>query len=38
MIVMRDSKDPSGDTLRYTTEEFRLLVRAIKVGEYDFGR
>ena len=38
MIFMRDSKDPSGHTLRYTTEEFRYLVRAIKAGEYDFGR
>lgn len=38
MIVMRDSKDPSGHTLRYTTEEFRFLVRAIKAGEYDFRR
>lgn len=38
MIVMRDSKDPSGHTLRYSTEEFRYLVRAIKAGEYDFGR
>jgi len=38
MIVMRDSKDPSGRTLRYSTEEFRFLVQAIKAGEYDFGR
>jgi hypothetical protein len=38
MILMRDSKDPSGRTLRYTTEEFRFLIRAIKAGEYDFAR
>jgi len=38
MIVMRDSKDPGGHTLSYTTGEFRYLVRAIKAGEYDFGR
>jgi hypothetical protein len=38
MIVMRDSKDPSGHVLRYTTEEFRFLVRNIKAGEYDFRR
>ena len=35
MIAMRDS---GGQTLRYTTEEFRFLVRAIKAGEYDFRR
>ena len=35
MVVMRDSKD---HVLRYTTEEFRFLVRAIKAGQYDFGR
>ncbi len=34
-VAMRDS---GGHTLRYTTEEFRFLVRAIKAGEYDFGR
>ena len=38
MIAMRDSKDPRGHLLHYTTEEFRFLVRAIKAGEYDFGR
>jgi uncharacterized protein DUF397 len=38
MIVMRDSKDPSGHVLRYTAEEFRSLIRAIKAGEYDFAR
>jgi hypothetical protein len=35
MILMRDS---GGHTLRYTTEEFRFLVRAIKADEYDFRR
>lgn len=35
MIAMRDS---GGQTLHYTTEEFRFLVRAIKAGEYDFER
>jgi len=38
MIVMRDSKDPNGHMLRYTTEEFRFLVRKIKAGDYDFKR
>jgi uncharacterized protein DUF397 len=38
MIVMRDSKDPGGQVLRYTTEEFRFLVRGIKAGGYDFSR
>jgi hypothetical protein len=38
MIVMRDSKDPGGHMVRYTTEEFRFLVRSIKAGGYDFGR
>ncbi len=35
MIAMRDS---GGQILRYTTEEFGFLVRAIKAGEYDFRR
>ena len=35
MIAMRDS---GGQTLHYTTEEFRFLVRSIKAGEYYFGR
>jgi len=38
MVVMRDSKDPHGPTLRYTTEEWRSFVRAIKAGKFDPGR
>jgi uncharacterized protein DUF397 len=38
MIVMRDSKDPDGHMLSYTTEEFRFLVRSIKAGDNDFSR
>ena len=34
-VAMRDS---GGHILLHTTEEFRFLVRAIKVGEYDLAR
>ena len=35
MIAMRDSKDPRGHMLHYTTEEFRFFIRSIKAGEFD---
>jgi hypothetical protein len=33
MITLRSSNDP-GSVIRYTTEEWRALVRAIKAGEF----
>lgn len=38
MVVMRDSKDPHGPMLRYTADEWRSFVRAIKAGEFAPGR
>jgi len=38
MVVMRDSKDPHGPMLRYTADEWRSFVRAIKAGEFELGR
>jgi hypothetical protein len=35
MILMRDSKDPHGYTLRCTTDEWRSFIRAIKASEFD---
>lgn len=35
MIVMRDSKDPHGPTLRYTAEEWQSFIRAIKASAFD---
>jgi hypothetical protein len=35
MIVVRDSKEPSGWKLNYTPEEWRTFVRGIKAGEFD---
>jgi uncharacterized protein DUF397 len=35
MILMRNSRDPSGQVLRYTPEEWQALVRGIKAGEFD---
>jgi len=35
MVVMRDSKDPHGHMLRYTTEEWRSFALGIKAGEFD---
>jgi len=36
MVVMRDSKDPHGHMLHYTTEEWRAFIRSIKAGNYDY--
>jgi hypothetical protein len=33
MIALRSSADP-GSVIRYTSEEWRALVRAIKAGEF----
>ena len=38
MVVMRDSKDPHGPMLRYTADEWRSFVRAVKAGEFGLGR
>jgi hypothetical protein len=35
MIMLRDSKDPRGGMLRYTTEEWQSFVHGIKAGEFD---
>jgi hypothetical protein len=35
MIVMRNSREPRGQVLRYTAEEWRSFVRGIKAGEFD---
>jgi hypothetical protein len=35
MIVLRDSKEPRGNLLRYTTEEWESFVRGVKAGEFD---
>jgi hypothetical protein len=35
MIVMRDSKEPRGHMLYYTTQEWQSFVRSIKAGEFD---
>lgn len=35
MIVLRDSKEPRGSVLYYTTEEWQSFVRGIKAGEFD---
>ena len=35
MIVLRDSTEPRGSVVRYTTEEWQTFVRGIKAGEFD---
>ncbi|HEX9030274.1 MAG TPA: DUF397 domain-containing protein [Streptosporangiaceae bacterium] len=35
MVVLRDSKDPSGNVLSYTVDEFRAFVIGIQAGEFD---
>jgi hypothetical protein len=35
MIVIRDSKDPSGPVLRYTTAEWQAFLDGAKKGEFD---
>jgi hypothetical protein len=35
MIALRSSADP-GSVIRYTSEEWRALVRAIEAGEFEF--
>ncbi len=35
MIVMRDSKEPRGHMLYYTTQEWQSFVSSIKAGEFD---
>ena len=37
MILMRDSKEPQGLLLHYTTEEWQSFVSGVKAGEFDFG-
>ncbi len=35
MIVMRNSKKPSGLMLHYSTEEWQTFIRGVKAGEFD---
>lgn len=35
MILMRDSKEPDGNPLRYTAEEWKTFLRGVKAGEFD---
>jgi Domain of unknown function (DUF397) len=34
-ILMRDSKDPDGPVLRFTTDEWKAFVSGVKAGEFD---
>ena len=34
-VAVRDSKDPSGPTLKFTEEEWRAFVAGIRDGEFD---
>jgi hypothetical protein len=34
-VAMRDSKDPDGPRLHYTTAEFRAFVQGAKDGDFD---
>jgi predicted secreted Zn-dependent protease len=35
MIVVRDSKEPSGFTLRYSKTEWQAFIAGVKAGEFD---
>jgi hypothetical protein len=35
MVLMRDSKNPLGDVLRYSADEWRSFVRAVQSGQFD---
>lgn len=34
-VLMRDSKDPDGPTLAFTTAEWEAFVAGIRAGEFD---
>ncbi|WP_332873399.1 MULTISPECIES: DUF397 domain-containing protein [Nocardia] len=36
-IAVRDSKDPSGPMLWFTTSEWRAFLAGVRAGEFDFG-
>jgi hypothetical protein len=36
-IVVRDTKDLAGPTLRYSRDEWTAFVAAVKAGEFDLG-
>ncbi|MET9400937.1 DUF397 domain-containing protein [Kitasatospora sp. NPDC002965] len=36
-VAIRDSKDPSGRTLTFTTEAHSAFIAAVSDGEFDFG-
>jgi predicted secreted Zn-dependent protease len=35
MVAVRDSKNPTGPVLRYTSEEWNAFVEGVKNGEFD---
>jgi hypothetical protein len=35
MVLVRDSKDPSGGVLRYSFDEWRAFVVGVRAGEFD---
>ena len=34
-VLMRDSKDPDGPVLHFTTDEWRAFIAGVKAGEFD---
>jgi hypothetical protein len=34
-ILTRDSKDPNGPVLHFTTDEWRAFIAGVKAGEFD---
>jgi len=35
MIIMRNSREPSGRVLHYSIEEWQSFIRGVKAGEFD---
>ena len=35
MIIVRNSSEPRGEELRYTSEEWRSFILGVKAGEFD---
>lgn len=35
-VVVRDSKDPDGQELRFTVTEWKAFVAGVRDGEFDF--
>jgi hypothetical protein len=34
-VLLRDSKDPDGPVLRFTTDEWKAFLAGVKAGEFD---